>query len=849
MAPAPPPPPSEGPPIDSGGTKEGVAGKAGTRVVPEKAMCLGPRPDMDALKGREERMEVGNPTQEQGRPMTRSRSNSAVIEFVRPSDMAAGRKKRRLDDGAEYDSADSMASSVDVEEAALAAKKGRSPNEGNLCAGLATAKVVLVRSRRREFLKNRGPRDHTDPAEVYIHKVREAIVEKTTEAKAVVKKSGNLKGTCQRQINDALNGLASLAESLEADLIPRSVTPLLRRNSDIQSELHRLQRENEELRAKIATAPSAESLRPTPAFQHAARSSKNANDWDTFRSQIMEDVGRMMERQTAELMRQVRQHDSSTAARLGVGGRCPQLHVPSPSPERGPNRGVPARGEHQTWCCPPSRNQREQGATVSAAGADKEGERVPFSDPIAKEGEGGPLAKQVEGPPLCGSNPRPPQEAEKAGASYAGILREAKAKIDLASLGIEELRFKSAATGARILEIPGSQSGEKADALAQKLREVLGENPVQVSRPTKTAEMRIMGLDDSVTPEDIAQAVSRDGECAPEEVKAGEIRLNPSGLGTCWVRAPILVVKKITTAARIKATYGCGARTRGTAVASASGVADLVTRPLAAQPLQVAPSAGRRASRRTIGWGAKIAPQTGKIRPRRGRHPHHQRQPPSVPSSDNWFGDYDGLVAVIRTGGSSASPPCLPLFRGSGYVGVSWGEIAVVGVYFSPNRTLAEFEEYLDGLGIAISVHPARSVLVMGGPQCQVYGLGSPITTIRGEVLEDWAVASGLSILNVGSVATCVRWQGESIVDISLASPAIAHRVRGWQVMDEVESLSDHRYIRFDILPSSGAPHPDRSESDTSAFPKWASRRLKRRAGGSFHSPGLVSNTIQACGG
>ncbi|XP_059047972.1 uncharacterized protein LOC131843361 [Achroia grisella] len=605
MAPAPSPPPIEGPPVDSGGNSDSVAKKATKEVMPELAVCLGRRLDMNAHKGAEESMEVGNLAQELGGPCTRSRASSVtgnLIEFVRPSETSVGgRKKRRLDNGAEYDSADSATSSVDMEIAGLAVKKGKTPKEGRQYVGPGAAKAALTKDRRKEFLRVPGsdsegddeaaeprtvrsgvkaPRNPTDPAEVHLHKVREAMVEKTMEVLGVVKKSGNLKGTCQKQIKSALARLNSLAESLDADLIPRSVTPLLKRNSDIESELHKLRKENEELRARVAAAPPPENLRPTPVYNHGAYP-RRGNDWDTFRSQIMEDVGRMMERQTAELMRQVRSMVAPQPVSVDMDDQVPDYVYRPPLQNGDKIEAYRQQGNIRPGVGPqPSGSKAPQSASRKKAG--KVGQSQPTSSKkteattasqqstaaveswatvVRKNGrttsvpepKAGPSGTQGKG--KTGSQTvilALPQEAEKAGATYAGILREAKAKIDLASLGIEELRFKSAATGARILEIPGSQSGGKADALAQKLREVLGENPVQVSRPTKTAEMRIMGLDDSVTPEDITHAVARDGECAPEEVKAGEIRLNPSGLGTCWVRAPILVVKKITTAARIK---------------------------------------------------------------------------------------------------------------------------------------------------------------------------------------------------------------------------------------------------------------------------------------------------------
>ncbi|KAF9803594.1 hypothetical protein SFRURICE_012936, partial [Spodoptera frugiperda] len=78
--------------------------------------------------------------------------------------------------------------------------------------------------------------------------------------------------------------------------------------------------------------------------------------------------------------------------------------------------------------------------------------------------------------------------------------------------------------GARLLEVPGAASGPSADALAERLRACLGADEVRVSRPTKCLDLRIMGLDDSVTEHEVVAAVARTGGCPADQVKAGTIR-------------------------------------------------------------------------------------------------------------------------------------------------------------------------------------------------------------------------------------------------------------------------------------------------------------------------------------
>lgn len=101
-------------------------------------------------------------------------------------------------------------------------------------------------------------------------------------------------------------------------------------------------------------------------------------------------------------------------------------------------------------------------------------------------------------------------------------------------IGIDHVRPKISATGAIILEFPGEESAAGADRLAEKLRSALSDKAVRVARPVKCADIRVSGLDDSITKEDLAIALAGAGGCAPTEVKVGDVRRGPNGLGTVW---------------------------------------------------------------------------------------------------------------------------------------------------------------------------------------------------------------------------------------------------------------------------------------------------------------------------
>lgn len=90
----------------------------------------------------------------------------------------------------------------------------------------------------------------------------------------------------------------------------------------------------------------------------------------------------------------------------------------------------------------------------------------------------------------------------KETTSYAEVLKKAREKVSLKDLGIETTRIQKAVDGGLLIEVPGKEDRQRADALAGSLREVLGED-AKVYRPTMRGELLVRGLDDSVDPTEI----------------------------------------------------------------------------------------------------------------------------------------------------------------------------------------------------------------------------------------------------------------------------------------------------------------------------------------------------------
>ncbi|CAK9834490.1 Uncharacterized 50 kDa protein in type I retrotransposable element R1DM [Anthophora retusa] len=83
------------------------------------------------------------------------------------------------------------------------------------------------------------------------------------------------------------------------------------------------------------------------------------------------------------------------------------------------------------------------------------------------------------------------------------------------------------------------------------MSEVLADTGVKVANPTKSAEIRLRGLDDSVQPQEVVAAVAAFTGCPEAEVRVGRIRLTSISMGTLWVRCPLTAARKMVSAGRI----------------------------------------------------------------------------------------------------------------------------------------------------------------------------------------------------------------------------------------------------------------------------------------------------------
>ncbi|XP_070529994.1 uncharacterized protein [Cardiocondyla obscurior] len=106
--------------------------------------------------------------------------------------------------------------------------------------------------------------------------------------------------------------------------------------------------------------------------------------------------------------------------------------------------------------------------------------------------------------------------------------------------------MRTTATGALLIQIPGSESSSKADALAGLMKEALiNKEGVKVSRPVTTAEIRVWPLEPSITKDEVIEAVISKGNCQPKEIQVGEIKKLSNNMGSLWFKLPLAAAKLV----------------------------------------------------------------------------------------------------------------------------------------------------------------------------------------------------------------------------------------------------------------------------------------------------------------
>jgi electron transfer flavoprotein alpha subunit len=419
----------------------------------------------------------------------------------------------------------------------------------------------------------------------------------------VATKSGNLKGTSVKALKDSVTSIREVFEVLIERTSSEETRRLQAQNDRLREELTELRSEMVQLRREVQAQHKRQSPNSAPAKENTLPASETTSMDNVVRS-ITAQVGLMLDARFGALeiegrllpaqptrpslgADRKRQAERAASQSRESPSASASESAPAPAPKPAPKRGPPNLTEE------PRKGKGDKGKTnkkkakkltLAAVEASAARRDVPETSrplpPAPKTTETpwnmavGNGAKSLGNPKAAKNTPparskarklRPPRsaaivltlrpDAEEKGVTYGQVLARAKESINLESLGISAVKFKRAATGARVLEVPGTASGEKADSLAKELAEKLGQD-VRISRPVMSAELRLTQLDDSVSTGEVVAAVAKAGGCEESHIKAGEIRQDVSGLGSIWLRCPVAAAKKVVEADRGRLQVG-----------------------------------------------------------------------------------------------------------------------------------------------------------------------------------------------------------------------------------------------------------------------------------------------------
>lgn len=121
--------------------------------------------------------------------------------------------------------------------------------------------------------------------------------------------------------------------------------------------------------------------------------------------------------------------------------------------------------------------------------------------------------------------------------SYAEALQKVRLAVSLKDLEIQSPKIRKSMSGATIIEISGLNNVVKADKLAAEVQKVL-QGEAHVVCPNIKSEMRLFGMDESISVDEIKDAIAVESKCKIEEVKVGRIGRTRSGTSVVWTQCP-----------------------------------------------------------------------------------------------------------------------------------------------------------------------------------------------------------------------------------------------------------------------------------------------------------------------
>ncbi|XP_048001389.1 uncharacterized protein LOC125238161 [Leguminivora glycinivorella] len=449
-------------------------------------------------------------------------------------------------------------------------------------ADLASNHMTARRSTRQSDVQPQLEKDMESAPPKAFETPCDRIKHYARSIKSDAAKSKNLKGDIWGNINTACNELIELADLLGESDVVRS---LKADNLRMRQELDLLRKETKALRTAFSernqvAAPTKEKNDNTSLLQEM----KSLMDvrLGQFSREIFISIGNMVNTRIENVegrlppepvlrpplaadkrvpaTREVIEHTGDEPSALRTGNKnvrpsqsVSQMNASQTAASRVVKPATPVASARRVArpSVPPPAPPQESWATVARKKKPK-GSGPVSSQPQQKESPNrGTLPKKTTAPKLVVPTMAAVVVALKPDAQtdYRSVMEKATT-LKLAELGVDHLKVRKSAAGARIIEVPGEQSSQAADNLADRLRVLIGD-VAEVYRPVKKAEIRISGFDESVTPEILKTEVAIRGKCQEDQVSVGAIRMAVNGSGSVIIRCPLTAAKVVVTAGRI----------------------------------------------------------------------------------------------------------------------------------------------------------------------------------------------------------------------------------------------------------------------------------------------------------
>ncbi|XP_011169844.2 uncharacterized protein LOC105202856 [Solenopsis invicta] len=202
-------------------------------------------------------------------------------------------------------------------------------------------------------------------------------------------------------------------------------------------------------------------------------------------------------------------------------------------------------------------------------------------------------------------------------------------------------------------------------------------------------------------------------------------------------------------------------------------------------------------------------------------------EPFRVPKDDSrWHSSTDNSPSVALTWqGSKQTMTCQNLDAGTNFVAVRWEGVVVIDYYFSPNKPLSKFNDFLETLSSTCRKYKKEPCLIFGDFNASSYQWDLSQNS-RGIALTEWAADLGLILLNIEQSPTTYHPRGFSTVDLLWANRKMFGLVLGWRIEYKEDPHFDHFYIYNNIKTKNTARN--RLKLASTVFPRWCAKRLDR---------------------